>query len=169
MLSVLPLFWPLKEGYIHPQNVINMIQVKNKETLKRISEELSPVVLRKLSGMKNDPDIPWLFPSPCSLPENFAGRKYSAGNAFLLLLSVQENKYRTPIFITKDQIENEKLKITDNNPVPVFHYINNMFNKLTGDSVTMENFQLLSAEQKRGMTSMPTSSVFMCIIWIRPT
>ena len=77
----------------------------------QLAERFAEILLRKMEEMKSEKwEKPWFDVSDKLnfYPQNYTGRKYTSGNAFLLLLACSWEGYKHPV-LTFNQCRDLKL------------------------------------------------------------
>lgn len=83
--------------------------MKTDDVLKRFGE----MIIARMEQMKNKEwQKGWFTNSYGDLPVNLGGRRYNGINSFfLLLLMMQEDRFKYPVFATFNQIKNLKASV----------------------------------------------------------
>ena len=120
----------------------------NNTTLQRYAE----LMIEKIKQVNADDwKKPWFTPQFKGFPQNLSGRAYNNFNKALLYFVCDKYKYQTPVFTTFNQAKNENIFILKGSrSFPVMFYDLKIVDKVTGQSITRDNYNNLSKlEQKR--------------------
>ena len=120
--------------------------MKTDDVLKRFGE----MIIARMEQMKNKEwQKGWFSNSYGDLPVNLGGRRYNGVNSFfLLLLMMQEDRFKYPVFATFNQIKNLKASVNKGEKsFPVLFW--SMSYKYDDKSITEDDYNSFSIEQKR--------------------
>lgn len=119
-------------------------------------EKFTELMISKLKEVNsNDWQKPWFSPTFIGYPQNLSGRTYHNINKFLLYAICDENKYRTPVFMTFNQIKKEGLSVKGQHSFPIIYYDIFIKNKTTGKSIDKDFYNNLSNDEKVNYKVIP--------------
>ena len=90
-------------------------------------------------------------------PQNLTGRRYTGGNAFLLLFHCEKFQYQTPVFMTFNQAKEAGISVLKGSKsFPVYYFLFYVYHKETRKKITFEEYKALSREQQQEYNVIPT-------------
>ena len=90
-------------------------------------------------------------------PQNLTGRRYTGGNAFLLLFLCEKFQYQTPVFMTFNQAKEAGISVLKGSKsFPVYYFLFYVYHKETRKKITFEEYKALSREQQQEYNVIPT-------------
>ena len=140
------------------------------------------IMIEKISQMKKSNwQQPW-FTDSIGLPRNLDGRRYNSMNSIMLMLHCEAEHYELPVFATFDRIirmnghktaegwqtatgpDGQQLPRVGVNSgehgFPVFLTIYRVYHKETREKIDYDDYQELSAEEKKMYNVIPKRKVF---------
>lgn len=119
-------------------------------------EKYAELMIKKISQVNdNDWKKPWFSPAFVGYPQNLSGRRYSNINSLLLYAICDTNAYKTPVFMTFNQIKEEGLNVKGEHSFPIIYYNLYIKDKITGKSIDKEFYNNLSKEAKLNYKVIP--------------
>ncbi len=150
----------------------------------RALQRFADMLIEKIEDMeKSDWKKPWLTDGEVvGMPQNLDGRHYNDSNAFMLLMHMQHEGYRLPVFATFDRISRENAVKTkdgwkqavgdDGQPLPhvgvnkgesafpVFLTTFSVVDKDTREKISYDDYKKLSPEEKEKYDVYPHRRVY---------
>lgn len=149
----------------------------------RALQRFADMLIEKIENMeKSNWQQPWLTEGIVGLPQNLDGRQYNSSNSFMLLMHMQREGYRLPVFATFDRITRENVVRTkdglkpalgdDGQPLPrvgvnkgessfpVFLTTFSVVNKDTKEKIDYDDYKKLSLEEKDKYDVFPHRRVY---------
>jgi len=118
------------------------------ETKDKLIEAFTSLMIEKINNLTEDFTTPWINIRGFK-PRNINGRKYSAGNYFLLAFLCELRKYNFPIFLTFKQAKEKNLSINKGEKAyPVYYYNRYFKHRTTGENINSDEYMLLTPEAK---------------------
>ena len=78
-------------------------------------------------------------------PQNLTGRRYTGGNAFLLLFLCEKFQYQTPVFMTFNQAKEAGISVLKGSKsFPVYYFLFYVYHKETRKKITFEEYKALA-------------------------
>ena len=123
------------------------------KTNNQLAERFAEILIRKMEEMKSEKwEKPWFDVSGKInfYPQNYTGRKYTSGNAFLLLLACSWEGYRTPLFLTFNQCRELEIKIIKNEKsFPIYYKNFLVYHRENNKRINIDDYNLLTEEEKK--------------------
>jgi antirestriction protein ArdC len=123
------------------------------KTNNQLAERFAEILIRKMEEMKSEKwEKPW-FDVGGKInfyPQNYTGRKYTSGNAFLLLLACSWEGYKTPLFLTFNQCRELEISIIKNEKsFPIYYKNFLVYHRENNKRINIDNYNLLTDEKKK--------------------
>ena len=94
------------------------------------------------------------------LPQNISGRTYSGGNSFFLMFNTAEKGYKTPVYMTFKQANEQNLHVkSGEKSVPIFKWGLSIKDE-NGKRVSEEDYNAMSQEERVTMDVRPFPKMF---------
>ena len=94
------------------------------------------------------------------LPQNISGRTYSGGNSFFLMFNTAEKGYKTPVYMTFKQANEQNLHVkSGEKSVPIFKWGLSIKDE-NGKRVSEEDYNAMSQEERATMDVRPFPKMF---------
>lgn len=94
------------------------------------------------------------------LPQNISGRTYSGGNSFFLMFNMAEKGYKTPVYMTFKQANEQNLHVkSGEKSVPIFKWGLSIKDE-NGKRVSEEDYNAMSQEERVTMDVRPFPKMF---------
>ena len=94
------------------------------------------------------------------LPQNISGRTYSGGNSFFLMFNTAEKGYKTPVYMTFKQANEQNLHVkSGEKSVPIFKWGLSIKDE-NGKRVSEEDYNAMSQEDRATMDVRPFPKMF---------
>ena len=84
--------------------------MNNDKIIAAIAPAFTALMIEKIQNLKTGWNKPWVSMAQ-GCPRNLAGRYYNGGNLFMLLLLTEYKRYKTPIFLTYKQAQDEEINV----------------------------------------------------------
>ena len=84
--------------------------MNNNKVIDAIAPAFTALMIEKIQNLKTGWSKPWVSMAQ-GCPRNLAGRYYNGGNLFMLLLLTEYKRYKTPIFLTYKQAQDEEINV----------------------------------------------------------
>lgn len=125
-------------------------------------EKYAELIIRKINEVNaNDWKKPWFTISFVGSPQNFSGKKYHNLNKTLLYTICDLNSYKTPVFLTFNQAQQEGIQILKGaKSFPIIFYDLNIKNRLTGEHISKEFYDSLSPEIQNQYRVLPIQKFY---------
>lgn len=130
--------------------------MKNDKVIAAIAPAFTALMIEKIQNLKTDWHKPWISISK-GCPRNLSGRQYSGGNLLMLALRAEQKRYKTTIYLTFKQAQEEGLNIIKGQKsFPVYYWYIYVLAKEEGTKkLTYEQYVRLSDEQKKAYKLIP--------------
>lgn len=119
----------------------------------KAAKQLCDLMIEKIQSLQKEWRKPWFTRQmvACKFyPCNLSKRRYSGGNTFTLLAVCEKYGYKTPVFLTLKQTEQENVRVLwGEKPFPVFFSTVLYFHKKTNQRVAREYYILLNKESRK--------------------
>ena len=131
--------------------------MNNDKIIAAIAPAFTALMIEKIQNLKTGWNKPWVSMAQ-GCPRNLAGRYYNGGNLFMLLLLTEYKRYKTPIFLTYKQAQDEEINVKKGEKsFPVYFWYLYAIPKAQKDGKGMpyEKYARLSDEQKKAYKLLP--------------
>lgn len=119
-------------------------------------------MIEKIQQVEDNWQKPWITIAANTrnfFPQNLTGRRYTGGNAFLLLFLCEKFQYQTPVFMTFNQAKEAGISVLKGSKsFPVYYFLFYVYHKETRKKITFEEYKALSREQQQEYNVIPTYS-----------
>ena len=117
-------------------------------------------MIEKIQQVEDNWQKPWITIAANTrnfFPQNLTGRRYTGGNAFLLLFLCEKFQYQTPVFMTFNQAKEAGISVLKGSKsFPVYYFLFYVYHKETRKKITFEEYKALSREQQQEYNVIPT-------------
>ncbi|MCS2369046.1 ArdC family protein (plasmid) [Phocaeicola vulgatus] len=117
-------------------------------------------MIEKIQQVEDNWQKPWITIAANTrnfFPQNLTGRRYTGGNAFLLLFLCEKFQYQTPVFMTFNQAKEAGISVLKGSKsFPVYYFLFYVYHKETRKKITFEEYKALSREQEQEYNVIPT-------------
>ena len=117
-------------------------------------------MIEKIQQVEDNWQKPWITIAANTrnfFPQNLTGRRYTGGNAFLLLFLCEKFQYQTPVFMTFNQANEAGISVLKGSKsFPVYYFLFYVYHKETRKKITFEEYKALSREQQQEYNVIPT-------------
>lgn len=128
----------------------------NKEIIEKIAPRLTELMIQKMELLTEEWQQPWIADKTHGLPRNLRGTQYRAGNVLMLLLLMEIENFRSPIFLTFKQAKDEGLKIQKKaSAFPVYFWKMFIRHKQTRKKIELEEYLGMSCEMRKQYERLP--------------
>lgn len=118
------------------------------------------LMVEKIQEVSDDPDKPWFSMTSNGLPQNIEGRMYHGMNSLMLYLLCEKMNYKTPVFLTFLQAKAQGVNVKKGEKSFPVLYWNFSIKNMSGHKITMDEYNLLTKEEKREFTVVPYTSIY---------
>ena len=148
----------------------------------RAYQLFAQMMIEKIKSFKGQWEQPW-FNVGISMPRAIYGKKYNGMNALMLMLHCEKNGYKIPVFATRKHIFSMNFKdndhkvgeylldengnkrefvhiLKDSKSFPVFVSNFSIYNKKTRESISYQDYRLLSPEDQKDYKFRHYSNVY---------
>ena len=158
-------------------------QKTNSDAETRALEKFTEMMIERIREIQSDWKKPWFSESASQWPKNMSGREYNGMNALCLMLHAEKLGYKIPVWATFDRItglnykanlENKKVRITDNNghelpmvtinkgekSCPVFINTFTCVHSETKERIKYDDYKQLTEEERATYNIYPKLQVY---------
>ena len=131
--------------------------MNNDKIIAAIAPAFTALMIEKIQNLKTGWNKPWVSMAQ-GCPRNLAGRYYNGGNLFMLLLLTEYKRYKTPIFLTYKQAQDEQINVKKGEksfPVYFWYLYAIPKDRKDGKGMPYEQYARLSDEQKKAYKLLP--------------
>lgn len=131
--------------------------MNNNKVIDAIAPAFTALMIEKIQNLKTGWSKPWVSMAQ-GCPRNLAGRYYNGGNLFMLLLLTEYKRYKTPIFLTYKQAQDEEINVKKGEksfPVYFWYLYAIPKDQKDGKGMPYEKYARLSDEQKKAYKLLP--------------
>lgn len=131
--------------------------MNNNKVIDAIAPAFTALMIEKIQNLKTGWSKPWVLVAQ-GCPRNLAGRYYNGGNLFMLLLLTEYKRYKTPIFLTYKQAQDEEINVKKGEksfPVYFWYLYAIPKDQKDGKGMPYEKYARLSDEQKKAYKLLP--------------
>lgn len=131
--------------------------MKNDKIIAAIAPAFTALMIEKIQNLKTGWNKPWVSMAQ-GCPRNLAGRHYNGGNLLMLFLLTEYKHYKTPIFLTYKQAQDEGINVQKGEKsFPVYYWYMYAIpkDKKDGKGMPYEQYVRLSDEQKKAYKLLP--------------
>lgn len=119
----------------------------------KAAQQFANLMIEKIQQVEDNWQKPWITIAANTrnfFPQNLTGRRYTGGNAFLLLFLCEKFQYQTPVFMTFNQAKEAGISVLKGSKsFPVYYFLFYVYHKETRKKITFEEYKALSREQQR--------------------
>ena len=138
--------------------------MNNNKVIDAIAPAFTALMIEKIQNLKTGWSKPWVSMAQ-GCPRNLAGRYYNGGNLFMLLLLTEYKRYKTPIFLTYKQAQDEEINVKKGEksfPVYFWYLYAIPKDQKDGKGMPYEKYARLSDEQKKGYDTVLKAQLACC-------
>lgn len=131
--------------------------MNNDKIIAAIAPAFTALMIEKIQNLSTGWYKPWVSMAQ-GCPRNLAGRHYNGGNVFMLLLLTEYKHYKTPIFLTYKQAQDEEINVMKGEksfPVYFWYMYAIPKDKKGEKGMPYEQYARLSDEQKKAYKLLP--------------
>lgn len=139
--------------------------MNNNKVIDAIAPAFTALMIEKIQNLKTGWSKPWVSMAQ-GCPRNLAGRYYNGGNLFMLLLLTEYKRYKTPIFLTYKQAQDEEINVKKGEksfPVYFWYLYAIPKDQKDGKGMPYEKYARLSDEQKKAYKLLPPAALLFGI------
>lgn len=126
----------------------------------KAAQQFANLMIEKIQQVEDNWQKPWITIAANTrnfFPQNLTGRRYTGGNAFLLLFLCEKFQYQTPVFMTFNQAKEAGISVLKGSKsFPVYYFLFYVYHKETRKKITFEEYKALSREQQQEYNVIPT-------------
>lgn len=125
-------------------------------TIEKIAPMFTELLVKKIEGLQNDWQKPWITSLEQGLPRNLRGTVYNGGNILMLLFYTEQMNFALPVFLTFNQAKAEELNINKGaHSFPVYYWFKFVVHKETKKSIKYEDYCKLSRTEQEEYKVIP--------------
>lgn len=123
-------------------------------------QAFADLMIKKIEEVNEDPTKPWFSVAGHGLPQNVEGRLYQGMNSLILFVLCEKMGYSTPVFMTFLQAKTQGVNILKGaKSFPIVYWDFSIKNS-TGSKTTLEEYNSLSEEDKKGFSVVPFTRTY---------
>lgn len=119
----------------------------------KAAQQFADLMIEKIRTIATNWKKPWFtksFTNPDFFPQNYSERRYSGGNAFLLMFICEKHNYKTPVFLTFLQAQEAEIKVLKGaKSFPIYYYTFLVKHKITKVRIEFETYKMLPKEKRQ--------------------
>ncbi|MBD5419131.1 MAG: ArdC family protein [Bacteroides sp.] len=114
-------------------------------------DKFAEMMISRMETLRDQPwQKEWITPGTfAGMPRNLSGRSYNGGNSFFLLLDSTMKGYKTPVYLTFNQVKAQDASVLKGEKAFPVTYWDITIKDKNGKSIKLEDFEKLSKEEQK--------------------